>query len=61
MQSVLVEAESALEQKENKVLRSQLERSRVKQDIEYRIKEKEEALEGLCKTHKRHVNPCKPP
>ena len=42
LQSALEEAESALEQEENKVLCSQLELSQVKQEIKRRIKEKEE-------------------
>merc|ERR1712173_305993 len=42
LQAALEEAEGALEQEENKVLRSQLELSQVKQEIERRIKEKEE-------------------
>ena len=54
-QAALEEAESALEQEENKVLRSQLELSQVKQEIERRIKEKEEELEGLRKTHQRAI------
>merc|ERR1712113_191038 len=41
-QAALEEAESALEQEENKVLRSQLELTQVKKDIEARIAEKEE-------------------
>merc|ERR1711872_462053 len=45
----------ALEQEENKVLRSQLELSQVKQEIERRIKEKEEEFEGLRKTHQRAI------
>merc|ERR1711963_285015 len=47
LQAALEEAESALEQEENKVLRAQLELSQVKQEIERRIKEKEEEFEGL--------------
>jgi myosin heavy chain 6/7 len=50
-QAALEEAETALEQEENKVLRCQLELSQVKQEIERRIKEKEEEFEGLRKTH----------
>merc|ERR1719431_84559 len=46
LQSALEEAEATLEQEENKVLRCQLELSQVKQEIERRIKEKEEELEG---------------
>merc|ERR1719347_1953184 len=53
LQAALEEAESALEQEENKVLRSQLELSQVKQEIERRIKEKEEELELLRKTHQK--------
>merc|ERR1719378_1156723 len=55
LQSALEEAESALEQEENKVLRSQLELSQVKQEIERRIKEKEEEFEGLRKTHQKAI------
>jgi len=55
LQAALEEAESALEQEENKVLRSQLELSQVKQEIERRIKEKEDELEGLRKTYQRSV------
>merc|ERR1711971_923026 len=42
LQSALSEAEGALEQEENKVLRSQLELTQVRQEIERRIVEKEE-------------------
>merc|ERR1719420_2799189 len=42
LQAALEEPESALEQEENKVLRAQLELSQVKQEIERRIKEKED-------------------
>ena len=55
LQAALEEAESALEQEENKVLRAQLELSQVKQEIERRIKEKEEEFEGLRKTHQRAI------
>jgi len=55
LQAALEEAESALEQEENKVLRSQLELTQVKQEIERRIKEKEEELEGLRKTHQKAI------
>merc|ERR1712079_597569 len=40
---------------ENKVLRAQLELSQVKQEIERRIKEKEEEFEGLRKTYQRAI------
>jgi len=53
LQAALEEAEAALEQEENKVLRSQLELTQVKQEIDRRIKEKEEELEGLRKTQQR--------
>merc|ERR1711988_1980027 len=43
------------ESEENKVLRAQLELSQVKQEIERRIKEKEEEFEGLRKTHQRAI------
>merc|ERR1712002_1286581 len=55
LQAALEEAESALEQEENKVLRSQLELSQVKQEIERRIKEKEAEFEGLRKTHQKAI------
>jgi len=55
LQAALEEAEGALEQEENKVLRAQLELSQVKQEIERRIKEKEEEFEGLRKTHQRAI------
>merc|ERR1719483_1875458 len=45
LQAALEEAECVLEQEENKVLRSQLELTQVKQEIERRIKEKEEEFE----------------
>merc|ERR1719483_1042364 len=44
LQTALEEAEAALEQEENKVLRAQLEMSQVRQEIDRRIQEKEEAL-----------------
>jgi len=55
LQAALEEAESALEQEENKVLRAQLELSQVKQEIERRIKEKEVEFEGLRKTHQKAI------
>merc|ERR1719236_307644 len=42
LQAALEEAEGALEQEENKVLRSQLELTQVRQEIERRIAEKDE-------------------
>merc|ERR1719315_857990 len=55
LQAALEEAEGALEQEENKVLRSQLELSQVKQEIERRIKEKTDELDGLRKTHQKAI------
>ena len=55
LQAALEEAESALEQEENKVLRAQLELSQVKQEIERRIKEKEEELAALSKTFQKAI------
>merc|ERR1719427_1993172 len=56
LQAALEEAESALEQEENKVLRAQLELSQVKQEIERRIKEKEEELAALSKTFQKSID-----
>merc|ERR1712172_292138 len=42
LQAALEEAEGALEQEENKVLRAQLELTQVRQEIEHRIAEKDE-------------------
>merc|ERR1712112_591571 len=53
LQAALEEAEGTLEQEENKVLRSQLELTQVKQEIERRIKVKEQELENLRKTHQK--------
>merc|ERR1712013_377973 len=47
------EAEAALEQEENKVLRAQLEMSQVRQEIDRRIQEKEEEFEHSRKNHQR--------
>merc|ERR1712223_32542 len=49
LQAALEEAEGALEQEENKVLRSELELSAVRQEIERRIVEKEEEFHGVKK------------
>merc|ERR1719219_774419 len=56
LQAALEEAEAALEQEENKVLRAQLELSQVKQEIERRIKEKEEELAALSKTFQKSID-----
>ena len=42
----LQEAEAALEQEENKVMRAQLELTQVRQEIDRRIQEKEEEFEN---------------
>ena len=47
------QAEAALEQEENKVLRAQLEMSQVRQEIDRRIQEKEEEFEHSRKNHQR--------
>ena len=46
LQSALEEAEAALEQEENKVLRIQLELGQVRQEIDRRIHEREEEFEN---------------
>merc|ERR1711999_22574 len=55
LQSALEEAEQTLEQEENKVLRSQLELTQVKQEIERRIKEKCDELDALKKTYQKSI------
>merc|ERR1712021_165372 len=49
LQAALEEAEGALEQEENKVLRAQLELTQVCQEIDHRIAEKEEQFLGIKK------------
>merc|ERR1712055_288914 len=49
-------AEGALEQEENKVLRTQLELTQARQEIERRIAEKEEEFIGLKKTMSKAVD-----
>merc|ERR1719429_157406 len=49
LQAALEEAEGALEQEENKVLRCQLELTQVRAEIERRISEKEEEFLGVKK------------
>ncbi|CAL4161984.1 unnamed protein product [Meganyctiphanes norvegica] len=51
LQAALEEAETALEAEENKVLKSQLELSQVKQEIDRRIHEKEEEFDATRKIH----------
>merc|ERR1711876_158706 len=53
LQSALEEAEGTLEQEENKVLRSQLELSQVRQEIDRRVAEKEEEFNTTRKNHQR--------
>ena len=47
MQTALEEAEGALEQEENKVLRAQLELAQTKQEIDRKISEKEEEFDNF--------------
>merc|ERR1712203_72958 len=49
LQAALEEAEGALEQEENKVLRAQLELTQVRQEIKHRIAEKDEQFLGIKK------------
>merc|ERR1712042_382397 len=49
LQAALEEAEATLEQEENKVLRSQLELTQVRQEIERRISEKDEEFMAIKK------------
>jgi len=51
LQASLEEAELALENEENKVLKGQLEFSQVKQEIDKRIHEKEEEFDATRKVH----------
>merc|ERR1739844_542904 len=50
------EAEAALEQEENKVLRSQLELGQVRQEIDRKIQEKVEEFENTRKNHQRAMD-----
>merc|ERR1712179_397190 len=50
------EAEAALEQEENKVMRSQLELGQVRQEIDRKIHEKEEEFENTRKNHQRAID-----
>merc|ERR1712080_571067 len=49
LEAALSEAEGALEQEENKVLRAQLELTQVRQEIERRMAEKDEEFESTRK------------
>merc|ERR1712184_171253 len=50
------EAEAALEQEENKVLRAQLELGQVRQEIDRKIQEKEEEFDNTRKNHARAMD-----
>merc|ERR1712228_1010021 len=56
LQAALEEAEGALEQEENKVLRAQLELTQVRQEIERRIGEKEEEFISTKKNFQKAVD-----
>merc|ERR1711923_649989 len=49
LQAALEEAESALEQEENKVLRAQLELTQIRKEVDHRIAEKEGQFLGIKK------------
>merc|ERR1711920_954472 len=56
LQAALEEAEATLEMEENKVLRSQLELSQVRQEIDRRVAEKEEEFNNTRKNHQRAMD-----
>merc|ERR1712111_179872 len=56
LQAALEEAEGALEQEENKVLRAQLELTQVRQEIERRIAEKDEEFESTRKNFMKAID-----
>merc|ERR1711972_1054790 len=56
LQAALEEAEAALEQEENKVLRAQLELGQVRQEIDRKIQEKEEEFDNTRKNHQRAMD-----
>merc|ERR1711971_1315107 len=56
MGGALEEAEGALEQEENKVLRAQLELGQVRQEIDRKIAEKEEEFNNTRKNHQRAMD-----
>merc|ERR1712012_126614 len=56
LQTALEEAEGALEQEENKVLRAALELSQVRQEIDRRVAEKEEEFASTRKNHARAMD-----
>merc|ERR1712212_660327 len=49
LQAALEEAEGALEQEENKVLRAQIELTQIRKEVDHRINEKEEQFLGIKK------------
>merc|ERR1712193_124305 len=49
LQATLEEAEGALEQEENKVLRAQIELTQIRKEVDHRIAEKEEQFLGIKK------------
>jgi len=53
LQGALEAAEGALEQEENKVLRSHIELSQVRQELERRLAERNEMFNNTCKNHQR--------
>ena len=55
LETALGDAESALEQEENKLLRLNLEVNQVRADIEKRIQEKEEEFEGTRRNHTKQL------
>merc|ERR550532_1040758 len=56
LQNALEEAEAALEQEENRVLRAQLELGQVRQEIDRKIQEKEEEFDNTRKNHQRAMD-----
>merc|ERR1711878_63037 len=55
LETALGDAESALEQEENKLLRLSLEVNQVRSDIEKRLQEKEEEFEGTRRNHNKQL------
>merc|ERR1719234_2475265 len=53
LQAALEEAEGALEQEENKVLRASLELAQVRQEIDRRVAEKQEEFNNTRNNHQR--------
>merc|ERR1711973_391402 len=56
LQAALEEAEATLEQEENKVLRTQLELTQVRQEIERRISEKDEEFMSIRKNQSKALD-----